>query len=314
MKKKKRLRSLKKFLLKKVPYWLLIVLMLNSSLLTGFIEYYILKKNLDAQLLLLSNTTKDPKELVQMLKQQVLPQKGYLLAVTWQDIGKSLVASGAIDKDKYKELFQNDSISQKHMRYLEGIHKDHMEISEGNARFMVNTLWALGLVNKGSVLDNGPMKTNGSDIGNFASTGGWTLGEKPATELYAAEKIVPLTAQQEAVVKRISESVFRPCCGNSTYFPDCNHGMAALGYIELAVKQGISEKRIYKDLAALNSFWFPQQYVEIAAYFAKQGKSWQQTDPKVLLSVQYSSAQGAARVREAIQSLPGLNSGGGCSA
>lgn len=43
------------------------------------------------------------------------------------------------------------------------------------------------------------------------------------------------TAQDEAKGKEV-------CCGNSTYFPDCNHGAAMLGFIELAVSQGLVER------------------------------------------------------------------------
>ena len=82
-------------------------------------------------------------------------------------------------------------------------------------------------------------------------------------------ELIPLTPVGQETVRKIAENVFRPCCGNSTAFPDCNHGMAALAYIELAVSQGLPEKQIYKDLLGLNSFWFPSTYVEMAVYFKK---------------------------------------------
>lgn len=178
---------------------------------------------------------------------------------------------------------------------------------------MVNTLWALGLVQKSKVLDAGPMRTGGNPTANFASTAGWTLGTKPAMELYSSATIIPLTEEQQELVKKIAENVFRPCCGNSTAFPDCNHGMAALGYIEWAVYNGLPENQIYKDLLAFNSFWFPQNYVDMAVYFDKQGTKWKDVDPKSALSANYSSAQGAQRIKQAVQSVPGVSSqGGGC--
>jgi len=91
--------------------------------------------------------------------------------------------------------------------------------------------------------------------------------------------------------------------------------MAALGYIELAVKQGVPEQRIYKDILALNSFWFPQQSVNLAAYFDKQGTTWNKIDAKLALGADYSSGQGAARIQQSIQDVPGLNvKSGGCGA
>ncbi|KKS52078.1 MAG: hypothetical protein UV19_C0025G0006 [Parcubacteria group bacterium GW2011_GWA2_42_28] len=92
--------------------------------------------------------------------------------------------------------------------------------------------------------------------------------------------------------------------------------MAALGYIELAVANGSAESQIYKDILAMNSFWFPDTYVEMAVYFQRQqGLAWDKVDPKVALSKDYSSAQGAAKINQAIQGVPGIKSrGGSCGA
>ena len=315
MKIKKLKKKYKKIFLKVVPLWLVLILILNSILATGFIEYYILKKNFNAQVSTLIETTKNPEEFIQILKQEVLPQEGYRLSVKWKNIGKQLLESGVIDKKKYEELFVQDPVAKKEMAaHMMNVSNDFMMINESNSRFMVNTLWALGLVNKNKILEEGSMKTYGKgDVMGFASTGGWSLGSKPTSELYASREIVKLTAEQQELVKKIAQNVYRPCCNNSTEFPDCNHGMAALGYIELAVSQGVSEKQIYKDLLKLNSFWFPQQYVELAAYFSKQNTDWNKVDAKLALSSQYSSAQGAQQIRQNVQNVPGLNiQQGGC--
>ncbi|MBI4089458.1 MAG: hypothetical protein HY424_01985 [Candidatus Levybacteria bacterium] len=309
-------RKYKNILKKAVPLWLTLILLLNSILATGFIEYYLMKKNFNSQLLALSQTTKNPQELVLILKQKVLPQKGYPLSVKWNDIGRKLMESGVIDKKKYEELFLQDQYAKEQMKYLGKNSSDHMMINEKNSRFMVNTLWALGLVNKNKILTEGSMKTYGEgDVMRFASTGGWNLGTKQTSELYASTEIIKLTSEQEEIVKKIAQNVYRPCCGNSTEFPDCNHGMAALGYIEAAVAQGVSEKQIYKDLLKLNAFWFPQQYVELAAYLNSQKTDWDKVDAKVALSSQYSSAQGAQQTQQNVQNIPGLNiQQGGCGA
>lgn len=301
---------------KAIPLWMVIILLINSSMIVGFTQYYIMKRNFNSALLELSKTTQSPEELANILKQEVLPQKGYVLAVKWNDIGKQLLETGIIDKNKYEELFKNDPESQSNMKYLTNNSSDHMMINERNSRFMVNTLWALGLVNKSKILDEGTMKSySEGNYMNFASTGGWNLGTKQTIDLYSSAKLIELTPEQEELVKKIAQNVYRPCCGNHTEFPDCNHGMAALGYIELAVKQGVSEKQIYKDLLALNSFWFPQNYIEIAAFMNKNGTEWKKVDAKVALSAQYSSAQGAQQIRQSIQNIPSLNgSGGGCGA
>ncbi len=306
----------KRILAKVIPLWLVIILLANSVMVTGFVQYYIMKKNFNAQLSALAKATKSPEELVQILKQKVLPQKGYVLSVKWNDIGKQLLESGVIDKTKYEQLFVNDPVAQKEMTQMMNTSNNSMMINEGNSRFMVNTLWALGLVNESKILEEGSMKTYGKgDVMNFASTGGWNLGIKPTSELYSSAEIIKLTPEQQDLVKKIAQNVYRPCCGNSTEFPDCNHGMAALGYIELAVSQGVSESQIYKDLLELNSFWFPQQSVELAAYFNKQGTDWNKVDSKLALSSQYFSAQGSQQVQQSIQNIPGLNvQQGGCGA
>jgi len=305
--------TLKNILFKAVPLWMVLLIVLNSTLAMGTLQYYLLRQELNRNLQELAKTTKGPEELVQILKQQVLPQNGYQTTLKWKDLGKRLVEIGAIDKVKFEESIVNDADGKAHMKYMEGSSDDNISISEKNSHFVVNFFWALGLANRSKVLDEGPMKTGGTPTGNFASTGGWTLGSKPAMEIYSSQELLPLNSFQQDLVKKIAENVFRSCCGNSTAFPDCNHGMAALGYIEWAVYNGLPEEQIYKDLLAFNSFWFPQNYVEMAVYFDKQGTKWKNVDAKLALSRDYSSVQGAARIKQSVQGVSGIQSqGGGC--
>lgn len=307
--------KLKNILLKAVPLWMVFLIVLNSTLAVGIIQYYLMKQELNKNIQVLAKTTKSPEELVQILKQQVLPQNGYTTFLKWKDLGKKLVEAGAIDKVKFETSVAGDADGKASMKYMDSSWNENIAINEKNSRFVVNFFWALGLANKSKVLDEGPMKTGNTPTANFASTGGWTLGAKPVMEIYSSAEIIPLTSEQQDLVKKIAENIFRPCCGNPTSFPDCNHGMAALGYIEWAVYNRLPENQIYKDLLAFNSFWFPQTYVEMAVYFDKQGIKWKDVDPKLALSANYSSAQGAARTKQSIQSVPGLqNQGGGCGA
>lgn len=305
---------LKKILTKAIPLWLVVVLLIDGSIATAYIQYYFIKKERNQLLSQISKTTTSQDQLIDILKQQVLPQKGYKTSVMWQDIGKQLVDMGAIDKIKFEQSFAQEPDSKEYLKYLDGSFNEPMQINEKNSRFMVDVLWALGLINKSKILDEGQMQQN---TGNYASTGGWTLGSKDAMKLYSSQELIKLTPEQQDLIKRIADNVFRPCCNNPTSFPDCNHGMAALGYIELAVKNGLSEQQIYKDLLAFNSFWFPQTYVEIAASFNKQNIKWDKVDAKLALSKDYSSGQGASRVKQSIQDLPGFqikSGGGGCGA
>lgn len=308
--------NLKKYLSKKtVSLSMALILTINAMTITALVEYFVLKKKFEQKIELLVADNKNPEEMVEEITRLVTPANGYTTTLSWGDIGKKLVESGAIDKQKYQEIFNSNINGQQELGVLEGEDKK-ISINENNSRFVVNTLWALGLINKSKVLDEGPMKTGGTSADKFASTAGWTLGTKDAMQLYSSQELIPLTDEQQELVRRIASNVYRPCCGNHTAFPDCNHGMAALGYIELAVARGLTEDKIYQDLLAFNSFWFPQTYVEMAVYFQQQeSKTWDQVDPKLALSREYSSAQGAQKIKAAVQNVPGLKSqGGSCGA
>lgn len=306
---------LRKFFRKAIPLWVVAMILIDTSLIIGIGEYYLLQKQFKKDVLALKQTTKSPDELIQILKQEVVPQKGYTTSLKWKNLGQQLVEAGAIEKSKYEEIFTDELSGGKEMQYLDNDWNHNIQINESNSRFVVNTFWALGLINKSEVMDQ-MREENGEDTENFASTGGWTLGRKDAMALYSSAKIIKLSESQQDLVKKIAQNVFRPCCNNSTALPDCNHGMAALGYIQLAVQEGLSEKQIYKDLLAFNSYWFPQNYVEMAAYFNTQKNDWKSVDAKLALSSEYSSGKGMQRIRQEIQDLPGfeIKGGGGCGA
>src|SRR5512136_2172416 len=112
------------------------------------------------------------------------------------------------------------------------------------------------------------MKTySNGQIGGFASTGGWTLGTKSPEALYASTTMIVLTPEQQARLEEVAARVYRPCCNNPTHFPDCNHGMAMLGLLELMAGQGATTDEMYTAAKYVNAFWFPQQTLELATYF-----------------------------------------------
>ena len=153
------------------------------------------------------------------------------------------------------------------------------------------------------------------DIGNFSSTGGWNLARGLAVNHLGQHNLVDLSPDQEKRVAEIAKNVYRPCCGNSTFFPDCNHGMAALFAIEAMVAQNLSDEEIYKNVLKLNSFWFPDTYLAVATYFARQGQDWQSMDGKEALGAKYSSSQGAQDIYTKVGDLPyEKKTGGSCGA
>ncbi|MCG2692276.1 hypothetical protein L6272_05640, partial [Microgenomates group bacterium] len=170
-----------------------------------------------------------------------------------------------------------------------------------------------GLANKNEILEKGEMtdKQYGGDASKFASTGGWSISRGAGFDHYSKHVYITLTAEQQALVDTVSRGIYRPCCGNSTHFPDCNHGMAMLGLLELMAANGVSEQQMYQTALQVNAFWFPQTYIDLATYFKEQGKDWDQVDPQEVLGSQYSSAQGYQQTRQNIKSLPKPQSGGG---
>src|SRR3989344_7681198 len=166
-------------------------------------------------------------------------------SLRWGELGVRLAEAGVIDMNKFPDFY----------------HEEYMAINPENSRVALNTLWAFGLANKNPILENGPMmdKRYGG-AGNFASTGGWTLAQGPSMSHYSMHSFVMLTREQQALVERVAKNIYRPCCDNSTYFPDCNHGMAMLGLLQLMASQGVSEQDMYKVALKVNTLWFPNQY------------------------------------------------------
>ncbi len=176
----------------------------------------------------------------------------------------------------------------------------------------LNLLWAFGLANKNPILENGPMmdpKYGGA--GNFASTGGWTPAKGNAMDHYSKHELVKLTPEQQLLVEKVAKNIYRPCCDNSTYFPDCNHGMAMLGLLEIMASQGVNEADMYKFALKANTLWFPDTYNNLKIFFASKNIDWQKVDPKEILGAEYSGASGYRKILSQIE--PQQQKGGqGC--
>lgn len=248
------------------------------------------------------------------LLKKVLPTGGVTIPVQWGNLGKQMVEAGVIDKDKFESIYaQNGGLDEDAKNLLYGERNGKLNIDERNSNFLLNLLWAFGLANKNPILENGPMTDPqyGGDASRFASTGGWTLASGNAMDHYSKHTFVTLTEKQQELVERVSKNIYRPCCGNSVYFPDCNHGMAMLGLLELMVAQNVSEEEIYISALQVNSYWFPDTYATIATYFRKRGVDWAQVHPKEVLGSVYSSAQGYQQILAETEP-PQSRGGGGC--
>lgn len=247
------------------------------------------------------------------LEEKIMPEAGVVLPIKWGDLGKRLVQSGVIDSKKMETLqLTRGGLSQEEKNLLYGDDNGNIIINRENASFLLNLFWALGLGNKNAILEQGPMTDSRyGGAGNFASTGGWTLGEGSAMNHYSKHEFIVLGPEKQALVERISKNIYRPCCDNSTYFPDCNHGMAMLGLLELMASQGTSEDRMYRIALLVNSYWFPDTYLTIGQYLKNQGRLWESADAREILGPNFSSGSGYGRIL-AQMTPKDIQGGGGC--
>ncbi len=248
--------------------------------------------------------SKQRKELTQ-LYEQVNPKDGYALPVSYGGLGPQLLESGVIQYDAIATLYEKSGkpLSAEEINILKKGSDKQITINAENARFLLNFFWAVGLVNKNTILTEGAMVQNsGGQVEGYASTGGWTLAAKPVTELYTSMDLIPLTAEQQKRVEEVAAAVYRPCCNNPTHFPDCNHGMAMLGILELMASQGANTDEMFEAAKYVNAYWFPQQTLEMAVYLkSNEGTDFVDADARLVVGKKLSSASGSAMVRNDLQ-------------
>ncbi|MDP2650202.1 MAG: hypothetical protein Q8P16_01425 [bacterium] len=269
------------------------------------------------------------------LQQTVLPASGVTLPIVWGDYGMQMTDAGVIDKDKFEQIYASRGLSAAQGTAQAGgltevgrallYENDNTSVrmTPENADELLNILWAFGLANKSPILEEGAMMTYDGVVpttraeglakaSRMASTGGWTISKGDAMNHYSAHEFVVLTDDEWAKVDRVAANIYRPCCGNATNFPDCNHGLAMLGLLELLAANNVPEEEMYEVALAVNAYWFPSTYLTIAKLFALEGTSWEDVNPKVALGYDYSSAEGFSNVLSRIDPEYGQG-GGSCS-
>ncbi len=257
------------------------------------------------------------------MEESILPPDGVILPVEWGDLGVKMTTAGLIDPQKFEEIYKNrGGMSEQARKMLYETGNGNIKMTLQNSGEILNLLWALGLGNKNEILESGPManydgKTPATTaefakkVGGFASTGGWTLAKGNPMNYYSKFNFITLTREQQLLAERVSKGIFRPCCGNSTHFPDCNHGMAMLALVELMASQGMSEEDMYKVALQVNAYWFPDTYLTIGKYLAMKNMSWGKADPKEILGSSYSSASGFSAILREVEPVDS-SGGGGC--
>ena len=254
---------------------------------------------------------------------QVNPKEGYTINAKYGNIGYQLVKSGAIDFDKFKKLYDQSGtpLTKEQLQVFtkEGLDKP-IKIDRNNAYFLLNLFWAFGLTNNNPIITQGQItQYSNVPINSFASTGGWTIAKKPLEDFMAKLNLAPLSKKQQDLLQQVAENVYRPCCGNSTAFPDCNHGMALLGVLELMAANGASERELYDAAKYFSAFWFPSQMMDVATFFmVTENKDFKDVDPKLAVSAQLFSGQGWSGLKAWLDKNLNLGTkqltpkGGGC--
>jgi hypothetical protein len=240
--------------------------------------------------------------------EKVLPAGGYESSISLVNSTVRLVECGVIDRGKFFDLYGfRGPLPSEFGNLLNGPANGKIVLTSANAGHYVNLLWPVGLSNY--LAANAESPINGDDLYGFASTGGWNLGkEENGGSYFNRLPIVDLRAEEEARVVRIAKSTFRPCCNNSTFFQDCNHGSALLGLLELGASQGLTDDELYREALAFNSFWFPREYLRTALFFkVRRNTKWADVDPRTVLSFDYSAGgPWGQNVAAQIETIPDL--------
>lgn len=224
---------------------------------------------------------------------KVLPEQGFESKVRLEDSVVKLVENGIIAKGKFEAVYQERGGFPAELQdVLTRSSNRPILLTKGNANYYVNLLWPVGLSNYMESNKSSPV--NGKSLFNFASTGGWNLGkEENGGAYFNTLKIVELTSEQEALVTKIAQNTYRPCCNNSTFYQDCNHGSALLGLLQLGASQGLGEDELYREALAFNSFWFPHNYIQTALYFkALKNTDWEDVSAKEVMGKDFSNISG----------------------
>ena len=129
---------------------------------------------------------------------------------------------------------------------------------------------------------------------------------------YNKHTMAILTPGQQALVEKLAKGIYRPCCNNSTYFPDCNHGMAMLGLLEYLASEGATDDQMWNTAIVANMIWFPDQYQIIAQYLKIKGIDAKSVTPQMLLGAEYSSGSGFAKIAAQVPQTGQQKGGSGC--
>lgn len=216
-----------------------------------------------------------------------LPEQ-YTLPVVFGDVGPRLIEAGAIDLPRFLQVYQQagQPLTMTQRAILTDGSDAEILINQQNAYFLLNFFWALGLANHNPLLTEGLIAARSE--GKIER-----LATKPIADVFAKTTLVALTPDQQTRLEEAVGGIYRPCCDNPTSFPDCNHGMAMLGLLELMAAKDASIDAMLDAARYVNAFWFPQQMHEIATLLkVTEGIDYANADARRMVSANYASGSG----------------------
>lgn len=292
-----------------------IITIIALSFISDFKNYQIPKS--DDNRFFNASIDKTGNKLADEALEEVIPKEGYQSKIILGGSIVKLIENGVIDPKKFEAIYKDrNGLPPEFKDILKKPSNKPILLTRENANFYVNLLWPIGLANHMDSNSDSPV--NGRSLYNYASTAGWNLGKEENGGAYFNKvEIISLTPEQKALVTKIAQNTYRPCCNNPTFFQDCNHGSALLGLLELGASQNLSEDNLYQEALTFNSFWFPQNYIQTAVYFkAVNNTDWKDVDPKIVMGKEYSSISGwDQNVNNNLRQhglLPHVQSGGSC--
>src|SRR3989338_10312270 len=141
--------------------------------------------------------TPDMAKIQQEITKAVIPDE-VNLGISFKDIVVKMVEAGVIDKDKFFKLYEErGGLSQEEKDLLGKSSDKPIVVTAANSGLILNLLWPLGIANRTAILSEGSMGTQyNKEVGNFASTGGWTVGKEAGGKLFNRFSLIALTPDQ----------------------------------------------------------------------------------------------------------------------
>lgn len=222
-----------------------------------------------------------------------------------------MINAGAFAYDAFVQVYDRagQPLSEEQRAILQSGSDKLITIDHIDSYFLLNFFWALGLVNSNPILVSGALVANGGgQIDGYASTGGWELAVKPIHQLFSSASLVTLNVPQQSRLEEAVGAIYRPCCNNPTSFPDCNHGMAMLGLLEVMAAQSATVDEMLEAAKQVNTFWFPSQSQELALYYqSKNNLEFAAIPAREAVGSERFSGNGFAQVHEWLASNGKLN-------